>query len=257
MQKVICNIKKAISFRAVLAEGEGTGTDPVPTPAPTPAPTPVPPVATPQPVIPMVNYEQLIAQARKEEKDKLYPEITALKAQVKDLTKSVNDALLQVGTKEARIQELTVELEKAKTGNVDPAEVTTLKEKIVALEGEVNTYKAQAEQAEFEKLKNAEIEKYQGKVIPELITGTTAEEIAESVKASNARYLEILGVAPAPTPTPTQPTMPVLAGGLSAPTPVNPTVAGAGFDNRVVTDEMVRGMNMQQYAEYRKQLGLK
>ena len=44
-----------------------------------------------------VNYEQLIAQARREEKEKLYPQIEKLKAQAEVLTKQVNEALLDLG----------------------------------------------------------------------------------------------------------------------------------------------------------------
>lgn len=259
MQKVICNIKKVFSLRPVLAEEVVAGAEPVVQPT---VVDPVAPLATVQPVVtsqPLISFEQLIAQARQEEKSKLYPEITSLKADKVKLTKDLNDALLQLGTKEATIMELRGQLEVAKTGTVDPEEVRVLKEKIVTLETENNVFKSEAEQASTQKLREAEILKYEGKVIPELVTGTTVEEIAESVKASNARYLEITGgVVGAPqTQAPTNFQTPPLVGGFQSPTFANPVVDGVGFDNRVVTDSMIRNMSATEYASWRKQAGLK
>ena len=65
-----------------------------------------PPVPQPQPV----SYEQLIARARQEEKDKLYPQLKAEKDKVADLTKSNNDLLVQVGT--LKNEKLTLEIQK-------------------------------------------------------------------------------------------------------------------------------------------------
>lgn len=242
MQKLIQKVKGNLSLRKVLAEGEGDPT-PTPTPAPTPAPAPA------QPSAPTISFEQLIAQARKEEKDKLYPQITALKADKDSLTLKLNDALLQVGEKESKIQELTKELEKAQKGKADPEEIKTLKEKITALETENSQLKGEAEKAKLDKFKEAEIAKVNGEVIPELITGTTEEEITASIQVANARYKEIFEKAKGTVPaTPQVP---------NSPAPANPVVGGVAFDFKTVTPEMIAGMSTQEYAKYRAQIGLK
>ena len=45
-------------------------------------------------VVPALNFEQLIAQARKEEKEKLYPEINRLKEELRIMTTNNNSKLL-------------------------------------------------------------------------------------------------------------------------------------------------------------------
>ena len=87
-------------------EGDGNGgQEPPAPPAPqTPAPNPSP---TPQPTEPsQINYEELIARARKEEKDKLYIQIKTLKDDLKEMTKQNNKNLLEAGTLKAEIDNL-------------------------------------------------------------------------------------------------------------------------------------------------------
>ena len=74
-----------------------------------------------------VNFEQMIAQARKEEKDKLYPRLQKAEAENKTLTASVNKYLLE----NAALKE---ELEKRK-GADDPAK-KALETKVSELEAE-------------------------------------------------------------------------------------------------------------------------
>lgn len=279
MQKVLLNIKKVFRPRTVLADevaGAGAGAQ---AGAVAGAVGGVDPLAQAsqtatnvqtQPQPQMLNFEQLISQARTEEKNKLYPEINALKLQVQDLTGKLNDAMVQIGTKEATIQGLNKEIEKLRSGQADPEVIKTMQATIDALTAEVDGYKAEAQTAKLDTFKSAEISKYEGNVIPELITGTTEEEIAESVKASNAKYLEIaskFGGAQAGAQAGAKPQAGAQAGAsqlhmggalaqLGA-TPANPAIAGAGFNNAVVTNEMIRKMSREQYAEYRKSIGLR
>ena len=90
-------------FMSVLAE-EPTppnsdpnpqGGDPTPTPTKTQTPEPTP-TGT-------VNFEDLIGKARKEERDKLYPEITKLK-------EDKNKYLLVIAEKDAEIKDLKEEI---------------------------------------------------------------------------------------------------------------------------------------------------
>lgn len=83
-----------------------------------------------------VDIAQLIAAARKEEKDKLYPRITELENKVKSLSSDVKEYL-------TRIANLTKELDEAKK-NSDTKEKDT---KISDLEKELADVKAQLEKA--------------------------------------------------------------------------------------------------------------
>ena len=78
-----------------------------------------------------MNFEQLIAQARREEKEKLYPQIEKLKAQAEVLTKQVNEALLAKGAAEKELADLK---ESQKKG--DSEEVTKLKAQVEALKSD-------------------------------------------------------------------------------------------------------------------------
>src|SRR3712207_8661619 len=51
--------------------------------------------------------------------------------------------------------------------------------------------KTEKEQAKLEDFKKSEIAKVNGQVIPELVTGTTEEEIKASIELANKRYMEI------------------------------------------------------------------
>ena len=107
------------------------------------------PVSTPEPQstkgsepapAPLYNFENLIAQARKEEKDKLYPKIKKLEKELQVMTKSNNDNLLEV----ARLKD---ELAAAKS--VDESEV------VKGLKTELKKVKQ-----EFEDFKKNESRKY-------------------------------------------------------------------------------------------------
>lgn len=150
----------------------GTGTDPTQT----------------QP--PQINYEDLISRARKEEKDKLYPEIEKYKKQYKEMEKSNNKNLLRIG-------ELETELESIKNGG-ESAEVTSLKSRVAELESELETAKKdrpdeEAIRAEIEKKFEVKLyrterlasDEVKNAVLPmflEGITGETNEEIDASIQ---------------------------------------------------------------------------
>ena len=86
---------------------------------------------------PSVNFEQMIAQARKEEKDKLYPRIKKAEDEVKSLTASVNKYLLENAA-------LKDELEKVKNNSGNDAKVKELEDKIKTLEDENKSLKENA-----------------------------------------------------------------------------------------------------------------
>lgn len=156
------------------------------------------------PKTPVVNYEDLIANAREQEKAKLYPQIKKLKEEKSSLVEKNNAHLLSLGEKEAEIKELKKQLEQALNTNSQGAN-----EREKSLLSEIETLKATIEELKNNTVSREEIEneirgEYEVKlyreqklrevgdsVIPELITGSTKEEIDSSIEISKKRYEEI------------------------------------------------------------------
>ena len=138
-----------------------------------------------------MNFEQLIAQARREEKEKLYPQIEKLKAQAEVLTKQVNEALLAKGAVEKELADLK---ESQKKG--DSEEVTKLKAQVEALKSENEGLKKNT--VSEEDLRKKLEEEYQVKlyakdklaenkdkilsVFAEKVVGNTKEEIDSAIE---------------------------------------------------------------------------
>lgn len=162
-----------------------------------------------------INYEELIAKARKEEKQKLYGEIEGLKSQVKMLTENNNKLLLEKAEAEKALEKVK---EDSKNGN-DEA-VKELEAKIEVLKTELATVKQEKEELESNKVDEktirekieAEFEikdyvktekaKYDKVILSHLkdsVTGTTKEEVDESVKKAVEESNKIrvdLGIEP-------------------------------------------------------------
>ena len=140
---------------------------------------------------PALNYEQLISQARKEEKDKLYPQIEKYKAQIEVLTKQSNEALLAKGQLELELAELKKAREKG-----DSEEVIKLKASVEALTQENEKLKKEAPneedirkklEAEYEvklyiKDKLTENKDKILSVFADKVSGNTKEEVDEAIK---------------------------------------------------------------------------
>ena len=145
-----------------------------------------------------VNFEDLIANARKQGKDNLYPQIKKLEEEKKKLVEKNNQHLLTIGEKDARIKELEL------LTNSD-----SVSEKETALQNEIESLKTTIANMEKDAISVEEIEssiraEYEVKlyreqklreigdtVIPELIVGTTKGEIDASIVASQERFNQI------------------------------------------------------------------
>lgn len=216
---------------------------------------------------PTINYEDLIAKARKEEKDKQYKTIEKLKTQINSLTEQHNNDLLKIAGLEKDLEKANEKL--TKVGNGDSEEVKTLKDTIKTLtkekedlEGKVKTYEENkpASREEIETSVRAELEKeYEVKtykatkmaelkddiLVPELVFGTTKEEIDDSIKQALERSSEIkksLGVS-------NNKRTPKSAS--------NPSVSGV--QDKSISLEYLASLDVRspEYAEVRKKLGLK
>ena len=221
---------------------------------------------------PQISYEQLIARARQEEKDKLYPQLKAEKDKVADLTKSNNDLLVQVGTlkNENDVMKAQIEDLKNNKGANENAEITRLKAELEKVKKEYKEFKEgtvdeatlrqqveaevkQKYEVEMYKVEKLNSEEFKGQIIPELVSGDTKEAIDESLAKSKARYEELIGgkqvqqqqqQAQQPQ-VGAVPTMPV----------GNPNTQS--FISATVSAEDIRTMTPEQWAEYRTKLGLK
>lgn len=220
---------------------------------------------------PTINYEDLIAKARKEEKEKQYKTIEKLKTQVNTLTEQHNSDLLKVADLEKQLQEANEKLTKAGSG--DSEEVKTLKETIKALTADkealdkkVKEYESTkpVSREEVEAEVRAELEtEYEVKtykatkmaelkediLVPELVFGNTKEEIDASIQTALERSAEIkknLGINVTKKPDKRTPK-----------SPANPSVSGV--QDTEVSLERLATMDVRspEYAQLRKQLGLR
>lgn len=238
----------------------GTQTVPTNTSEPVGGATAVAPQQTSTTTPTQLNFEQLVAQARKEEKDKLYPKINELKTTVGERDKKINELMLALGSKEAEIGTLKSELEKAKSGVASSEEVTSLQTTIAQLTQELNDEKAKCNSIELDYYKKAKMAEAGGKLIPELVTGTTEEEIDQSIEVSKARYSEIVGGVQAqaqatvtPQPQQVQDANAFLAGGIN---PSTSHLNQANIADEIANIDVRTVEGRKRYAEMRKQLGL-
>lgn len=228
---------------------------------------------------PSVNYEDLIAKARKEEKDKQYKTIERLKGQIATLTEQHNNDLLVAADLKKQIEAANKKLTEANKG--DSEEVATLKTTIKSLEDDkaaldkkVKEYEANKPQSreEIEKEVRAELEAefevrtYKAEkmaefkdviLVPELVGGNTKEDIDKSIEAAKARSEEIrkqLGL-PAPNNNGGE-------GGEGEKkkkrTPKNPSNPSSGGGGKEIDLDYLNSLDVRskEYAEVRKQLGL-
>lgn len=232
-------------------------------------------------ISPQINYEQLIAQARKEEKDKLYPRIRKLEEDNAKLVSTSNDNLIKIGDLMQTVSKLKAELEKYESGNGEkPEEVKNLEATIATLTAENERLKnetpneeeirKQIEQEYEVKLylteqTNANKDEILSSFMPE-VQGKTKEEIDESIAKAKEKSLAIkkeLGIvdedgkliekkksSTSKKKTETTPTVPI------TPKVANPT----GDDPNPNYDaDYIRNLDPRsdEYKEFRKSLGLK
>lgn len=219
---------------------------------------------------PTINYEDLIAKARREEKEKQYGTIQKLKGQINTLTEQHNNDLLKVADLEKKLEEANTKL--TKVGEGDSEEIKTLKNTISILEQEKKDLETEnskfketppVSKEEVEKEVRAELEaEYEVKtykatklaelkdeiLVPELVMGDTVEEIDKSIESALERSAEIkknLGITEGKKNKRTPKS------------PSNPSVSGVQ-DNEVSLERLATmDVGSEEYAKLRKQLGLR
>jgi hypothetical protein len=230
------------NVRTAHAEGEGTGDGTSPAGDESTKKTPT------------IDFEVLIANARKEEKEKLYPEITKLKTQNEDKTKRVNELLLAIVEKDEALKQKDLriaELEKG-SGKGDSEEVKSLKIKVAELENIVAQKDGEVAKTKLEAFKTVKVSEAGGQLIPELVMGNSEEEIIASIEKSKQRYVEIVGsVKGTVVVTPKDSTQ------------IKPANPNTQMFNEQVNAMDIKGLNMytpegrKAYAEMRSKMNLK
>lgn len=193
---IIAEIKKLLlknMVKSVLAEegGEGEPTEPTPTST--------------------INYEDLIQKARKEEKEKQFKVIERLRTQVNTLTEQHNGDLLSLAEKDKEIASLNDKLTNSNSG--DSEQVKTLKAELKEKDKEIKSLQAKIDEygepvnvdelteqirGQFEQEYTVKEHRLQvlsdnkeQLLVPELVMGTTIEEIDNSLKSALERSEEI------------------------------------------------------------------
>lgn len=182
------DILTKIMLNVMAEEGEPT---PEPTPNPTPETKPV-------------NFEDLIAKARKQEKDKLYPQIQKLEGEVATLTEKSNAHLLTIGEKEEEIADLKKQIKDftANSTNNTSEREKALQQEVESLQTKIKDFETNTcsrEEIEAEIKAEYDIKFYReqklrevgDEAITELIVGSTVEEIDKSVEIAKERYQQI------------------------------------------------------------------
>lgn len=217
-----------------------------------------------------MNYEDLIQKARKEEKDKQYKVIEKLRGELKTMTTNNNNNLLKIGELEEEIAQLKEKLTSAGSG--DSEAVKTLKKELDTANKELKTAKDNAvdeselrKKIEDEVRAEYEVRNYRLEVlaknadvlVPELVTGTTKEEIDASLKTAKTRSEEIRKQF---SPQQQQPQGQEQNGALSLFAGRMPAISSPNVQNSSATVSMqdLASLNpaSPEYAEMRKKLGL-
>lgn len=197
--------------------------------------TPVEPPAAPE--APKAPETDQIAKARKEEKDKLYPKIKDLEKENTEL-KDLNKGLV------ADVARLKSELEEVKITMADSEKATEDLEALkVTLRQEMDEKLAKRDlEHKVDLHREKMLNENAGKLLPELVTGSTIEEIDQAVEKSKTRYGEIVTAIQTGTTPPPAPPLP--------PTPQPP----APGSPEIPAKETLRSMPMADYARDRAAL---
>lgn len=246
-RKLLTKLANAISFKVYADEVDNT----------------TPPKVDPpkEEEKPSINYENLIAQARKEEKDKMYVTINDLKSQLTTMTENNNSNLIVIGELKSKIAKLEEDLGKKVE---DTQTVKDLQAQIEVLKGEKETLKASIRQEveneleEKNKLntfKATKVEEFKKDIIPtylDEVKGNNEEEILASIEEVKKKSLKVkqdLGLVDEQGNV-----INITKKNDNNPPPTNPDKKGKEeLDLAYLATLDVRS---PEYAEYRKKMGL-
>lgn len=214
----------------------------------------------------VINYEDLITKARREEHAKVQGKIDKLTNENKTLVEKNNGLMLKVGQLESEKASLENDIKKAKEGGAKieseeikslNAEIKTLKDKIKTMEANTvdvdEIEKGIKAEYELKIFKMQKIHEAGNAIIPELVMGTTEEEILASIEKSKERYNEIVGNVANTNNTQQQ----NVSGGIQVPNMPTGNVETNSYTMGNIDPDTIRNMSTKDWAEYRKKLGIK
>lgn len=219
-----------------------------------------------------INYEQLIAQARKEEKDKLYPRITKLEEEKTAMTNSINGYLIKIGDLSKTVETLKAENELLKKGDAESQLVKDLKKQISDLEADNKKLKDSAvDKDEIEKKirEEYEIKSYiaekkrenKDKIFTpfmDAVTGKTQEEVDKALQDAIDKSETIKKELNLTNDTKDKSGASVKTTKSNPIPKVNPS-ASTGEVTPKYTAEYLRNLDpsSEEYKEFRKSMGLR
>lgn len=191
------------------------------------------------------ELKELLAKVRQEEKQKVYNRIEALESQLKtkdakiqELEKSISDLQSKLSGKD---EEKKTELQMLTDT------VVTLQERLdqmaVSQENERSEFQKKQRELELDKYRDKKVSSAKGKIIPEMVRGSTEAEIDASFVVAKQRYQEIIASAVAGKDAEIEMS--------PAPPPVVPV---RDSNSGQFTPDDIQRMSPAEYAAHRKQL---
>lgn len=108
------------------------------------------------------------------------------------LYKEIERLKLKVQANSDKVVTDPVEVEKLKVEQANNlAKLSVLETEFVKSQGELNNLKSELSKEKLESYKAGKIASAEGKLIPELVSGSTKEEIDASIELSKAKYAEL------------------------------------------------------------------
>jgi len=135
--------------------------------------------------------QKLVEEARKDEKEKLYAKLESLStenARKNEELKTLQEQLSQFDSKFSKLSEAFVEKKEPTPEERAAATLSDIQKMRESLLAEKNAFERDIKQAKLDLFKEKQMAKFGDELIPEIISGSTEEEILESVKQSNATY---------------------------------------------------------------------
>jgi Phage minor structural protein GP20 len=177
---------------------KGEETQPTTEPGKGEPPTTTPPTKQ-APTNQTPDFSQAIAQARQDEKDKLYGEISTLKGKNAHLLDTIADRDQEIKGLKKDVDKLKGKLSEAdeqlKEGTATNRTVSDLTTQINLLENQLEDltvkYETEIENVKLESYRDKAIAGAGGEIIAELVSGSTQEEIDQSIEKAKTRYREI------------------------------------------------------------------
>lgn len=216
-------------------------------------PPATPPTSTGDQYMTQEAVNELLAKVRKEEKEKLYPQIErandkigTLEALVKSLQEQLNNKDVSATTDKKKIIDENTQLSGV---------VNQLQEQINNLTAELQRQRdeaaAEKRQLVLDNYKERKLREAGDEIIPELVYGNSEAEIDQAIANSRKRYRELLKKEQAATATATATAIQQTPG--AGPTAPPPEIPDALTD---VDREAIKHMNPEQLREYKRKLGI-